>query len=155
MKTTRGELTDCNLWQGHTTLIIISPRHQDRLHLAVLLRLQVALLGGNVLQQSPGLRPAGLLARRHHAVARGADLLGDLLAGRVRAGLLDDFLRQSALLHRPLLALLADGDERVGVRRQVDVHVRSQVSASECRGASNVGISNLTAPSELNVWDGN
>merc|ERR1719278_1392017 len=127
---------------------------QHRLHLTVLLGLQVALLGGNVLQQSSGLRPAVLLARCHHAVAGGADLLGDLLAGRVGSCLLDDFLLESTLLHRPLLALLADGDERVGVLGQDVVNIGSEVSARQGRG-SNVGVSNLAAPSELNVGDGN
>merc|ERR1719278_1595453 len=128
--------------------------HQHRLHLTVLLGLQVALLGGDVLQQSPGLCPAVLLARCHHTVAGGADLLRDLLAGRVGSCLLDDFLLESTLLHRPLLALLADGDERVGVLGQDVVNIGSEVSARQGRG-SNVGVSNLAAPSELNVGDGN
>ena len=136
-------------------MIIILPRDQHRLHLTVLLGLQVALLGGNVLQQSSGLGPAVLLAGRHHAVAGGADLLGDLLAGRVGSCLLDYFLLESTLLHRPLLALLTDGDERFCVLGQVDVHIGSQVSASQGRGSSHVGISNLAASSELNVGDGN
>ena len=140
---------------GRSVVIIISPGDQHRLHLTVLLGLQVALLGGNVLQQSSGLRPAVLLARCHDAVAGGADLLRDLLAGRVGSCLLDNLLRQSTLLHRPLLALLTDGDERVGVLRQADVNIRSEVSASQGRGSSNVGISNLAASSELNVGDGN
>merc|ERR1719278_1307764 len=123
--------------------------HQHRLHLTVLLGLQVALLGGDVLQQSPGLCPAVLLARCHHTVAGGADLLRDLLAGRVGSCLLDDFLLESTLLHRPLLALLADGDERVGVLGQDVVNIGSEVSARQGRG------SNLAAPSELNVGDGN
>merc|ERR1712038_2141018 len=66
--------------------------HQHRLHLTVFLGLQVALLGGNVLQQRPGLCPAGLLARRDGAVAGGADLFGDLLAASLGSGLLDYFL---------------------------------------------------------------
>ena len=140
---------------GRSLVIIILPRDQHRLHLTVLLGLQVALLGGNVLQQSSGLGPAVLLAGRHHAVAGGADLLGDLLAASLGSGLLDYFLCERAFLHWPFLALLTDGDERLGVLRQVDVDIRSEVSASQCRGSSNVGISNLAASSELNVGDGN
>ena len=39
---------------------IFVPGHEDGLHLAVLLGLEVALLAGDVLQQLPGLGPAGL-----------------------------------------------------------------------------------------------
>ena len=51
-----------------------------------------------------------LLALLHHAAARGADLLGDLLAGSLGICLLDLLGDQLALLHGPLLALLPDVD---------------------------------------------
>ena len=140
---------------ARSALIILSPGHQHRLHLTVFLGLQVALLGGNVLQQRPGLCPAGLLARRDDAVAGGADLLGDLLAASLGSGLLDYFLCERAFLHWPFLALLTDGDERLGVLRQVDVDIRSEVSASQSWCSSHVGITDLSAPSELNVGHGN
>ena len=52
-------------WSGDTKIFPVSPKifvpgHEDGLHLAVLLRLEVALLAGDVLQQLPGLGPAGL-----------------------------------------------------------------------------------------------
>ena len=52
-------------WSGDTKIFPVSPKifvpgHEDGLHLAVLLGLEVALLAGDVLQQLPGLGPAGL-----------------------------------------------------------------------------------------------
>ena len=52
-------------WAGDTKIFLVSPKifvpgHEDGLHLAVLLGLEVALLAGDVLQQLPGLGPAGL-----------------------------------------------------------------------------------------------
>ena len=55
-------------------------------------------------------RSTYLLALLHHAAARGADLLGDLLTGCLGICLLDLLGDQLALLHGPLLALLPDVD---------------------------------------------
>ena len=155
----------------------VVPGHQDGLHLAVLLRLQVALLSGNVLQQSFGLSPAFLKGDREsagerqlcsdhlgahsdHTVAGSADLLGYFLASRVGSCLLDYLLLESALLHRPLLTLLSNGDQGVGalgqVVRDIRSQVRSQVSAGQTRrSGSSLGVFSLATSSELNLGHGN
>ena len=61
-------------------------------------------------RHSSNHRSTYLLALLHHAAARGADLLGDLLAGSLGICLLDLLGDQLALLHGPLLALLPDVD---------------------------------------------
>ena len=57
-----------------------------------------------------------LLAGLHDAAARGADLLRDLLTRGLGVCLLHLLLLQLALLHGPLLALLADVDHAVLAR---------------------------------------
>ena len=82
--------------------------------MAVLLRLELALLLGDVLDEHPVLVAADLLARHHGAVVGHAHLARDLAARRVRVDLLHRLLLQRAPLHRPLLALLLDlyGEKR-------------------------------------------
>ena len=60
-------------WSVDTKIFPVSPKifvpgHEDGLHLAVLLGLEVALLAGDVLQQLPGLGPAGLHTDKRHNV---------------------------------------------------------------------------------------
>ena len=116
----------------------------------MLLGLEVALLLGDVLQQSLGLGPAGLqhgsvitlmmpctrppylLALLYHAAAGSADLLGDLLTSRLGIGLLDLLGDELALLDGPLLALLPDVDVVVlGVEAGSEALAGAQVAPGE------------------------
>lgn len=112
----------------------VSPWDEDCLHLAVLLRLQITLLAGNVLQQLSGLSSTGLQQEGQHCshdtsnilgayllaglddtAAGGADLLGDLLTCSLGVGLGHLLLLELALLDGPLFALLTNVDDIVRV----------------------------------------